>query len=126
MYDFQSDMETVKRFFSELYRKYDINPNLRGIKAEALMDADVHRAWDRVRTVDLETGTGLMYTPYDEVTKPEEEENKRLIYFLKNTQNLIYRYSRDLAPSGLHHTHPLSRLLDTLNAEIEKAEGYSK
>lgn len=63
MYDFRSDMETVKRFFSELYRKYDINPNLRGIKAEALMDADVHRAWDRVRTVNLETGTGLMDTP---------------------------------------------------------------
>ena len=125
MWDFQSDMETVKHFFSELDRKKEENPTIRSIKPEALMDADVRRAWDRLQTVKLETDMSLMDTLDDEITKLKEE-NRRLIYVLKNTQNLISRYSRNLAPSGLHHTHPLSRLLETLNAEIEKAEGYSK
>jgi hypothetical protein len=90
MYDFQSDMETVKHFFSELYRSYEINPNRRGIKAEALMDADVHRAWDRVQTVKLDIDMGFMDTPDDEITKLKEE-NKHLTQVLKDIQNLISR-----------------------------------
>ena len=125
MYDFQSHMKTIEQFFNELDRKREENTALRRIKPEALMDADMRRALDRLQTGNLETDTGLMDPLDHEITKLKEE-NKRLIYVLKNTQNLIYRYSRNLAPSGLHHTHPLFRLLETLNAEIEKAEGDSK
>ncbi len=122
MYDFLSDMKTVKQFFNELDRKKEESPAFKSIKPEALMDAGVREALDRLQTVNLETDMGLMDMLNDEITKLKEE-NKRLIYVLKNTQNLISRYSRNLAPSGLHHTHPLFRLLETLNAEIEKAEG---
>lgn len=50
---FQSDMKIVKQFFAELSRKKEENPAIRIIKPEALMDADVRRAWDRLQTVNL-------------------------------------------------------------------------
>jgi len=70
MWDYRSDMETVKHFFSELYRKYDINPNLRCIKAETLMDADVRKAWNRLQTIRLvDTSVGSMDMPDTEKTE---------------------------------------------------------
>ena len=69
MYDFLSDMRTVKHFFNGLNRSYDIDPNLRHIKAETLMDADVHRAWDRLQTVKLDIDMGLMDTLDTEKTE---------------------------------------------------------
>lgn len=68
MWDYRSDMETVKHFFSELYRKYDINPNLRLIKAETLMDADVRKAWNRLQT------TRLVDTNMDSMDTPDTEK----------------------------------------------------
>ena len=72
MWDYRSDMETVKHFFSELDRKYDINPNLRRIKAETLMDADVRKAWNRLQTIRLvDTNMDSMDTPDTEKAEGE-------------------------------------------------------